>query len=69
VFFFLAAGYLEALFVFVGLWATSYLILSYVAHRLIPPRLVLRHFDSFVTLDLNETDEPEPTPDGEQRLN
>ncbi|HXZ80029.1 MAG TPA: hypothetical protein VEG30_08875 [Terriglobales bacterium] len=69
VFFFFAAGYLEALFVFTTLWGLSYLALSYVAHLLIPPRLVLRHYGSLVTLDLNERDELEPTPDGKHPSN
>ena len=60
VLFIFAAGYPEVIFtsvVFLASWLVSYQILSYLGFRLLPPRLVLRHFDKFVTLDLNKEDE------------
>ncbi len=60
VLFFVVAGYPEAVFtsvVFLGAWLVSFLLLSFLGHRLLPPRLVMRHFDSIVTLDLDKEDE------------
>lgn len=54
------AGYPEVIFtsvVFLASWLICYEILSHLLHRLLPPRLVMRHFDKFVTLDLNKEDE------------
>ena len=53
------AGYPEAVFGFVACWALSYLVLSYVAYRLTPPKLVVRYFGALVTLDLNDADDIE----------
>ena len=56
-FLFLAAGYPEAIFELIAFWALSYFAVSYVAYRVIPPKLVVRYFGSVITLGLNEADE------------
>ena len=55
--FFLIAGYPEAIFMFPVFWGLSYLLVSYVTHRVFPPQLVSRYHGPLVTLNLNETDD------------
>jgi len=61
IFFLFAAGYPEAIFEFILVWGISYLAVSYVAYRLIPPKLVVRYFGSLVTLGLNDVDDVDPS--------